>query len=222
MQKAWKQAGLVIAFGLLARPVCAGVTLMPEKPAAIEYDPKTGFPDHNGAFSAMVIVIPQPQLAEFDKADGGARQISRVSRAEVGAQLAIKLVFTGLTADSNGNGEVTYDLKVLTPDGQVYAGSDYSRLAAVRGPVGDGLRVFDNRTKVVLMSFEPQDKPGIYTIKAVARDEVSERDVPLVTTIELLPAASAQAAPPTVTETPTAAPAPVTAKKSHRKRRARR
>lgn len=220
MQKAWKQAALFIAFGLLARPVCAGVTLMPEKPAAIEYDPKTGFPDHNGAFSAMVIIIPQSQLAEFDKADGGARQISRVSRAEVGAQLAIKLVFTGVSADSNGNGEVTYDLKILTPDGQVYAGSDYSHLAAVRGPVGDGLRVFDNRTKVVLMSFDPQDKPGIYTIKAVARDEVSERDVPLVTTIELLPAALPQAGTPTVTETPAAAP--VTAKKSHRKRRARR
>lgn len=220
MQKAFTTVFLAAAACFLAGPALSGVTLMPEKPAAVEYDPKTGFPDHNGGFSAMVIVIPQQQLVEFDKADGGTRQISRVNRAEPGAQLAIKLVFTGLSADSNGNGEVTYDLKVLTPDGQVYAASDYSHLAAVRGPVGDGRRVFDNRTKVVLMSFEPQDKPGIYTIKAVARDEVSEREVPLVTTIELLPVAATKVEPAPVAEEP--APAPVKAKKTHRKKRARR
>ena len=219
MQKAFTTVLLAVGVCLLAGPCFSGVTLMPETPAVVEYDPKTGFPDHNGDFSAMVIVIPQQQLAEFDKADGGARQISRVNRAEPGAQLAIKLVFTGLSIDSNGNGEVTYDLKVLTPDGQVYAASDYRHLAAVRGPVGDGRRVFDNRTKVVLMSFEPQDKPGVYTIKAVARDEVAEREVPLVTTIELLSAASAKAvASPVVVPV---AP-PVKAKKIHRKKRARR
>lgn len=220
MQKAFTTVLLVAGVCLLARPSFSGVTLMPEKPAAIEYDPKSGFPDHNGSFSAMVIVIPQQQLAEFDKADGGARQISRVNRAEPGAQLAIKLVFTGLSVDSNGNGEVTYDLKVLTPDGQIYAASDYRHLAAVRGPVGDGHRVFDNRTKVVLMSFDPQDKPGIYTIKAVARDEVAEREVPLVTTIELIPPASAKVETPPVAEVPAAVPEK--AKKTHRKKRARR
>ncbi len=210
---------------LLAGAASAGVTLMPDKPAAIEYDPKTGFPDHNGGFSAMVIVIPQQQLGEFEKTDGGSRQISRVSRAEVGAQLAIKLVFTGLDADSNGNGEVTYDLKVLTPDGQIYAGSDYSHLAALRGPVGDGRRVYDNRTKVVLMSFDPQDKPGIYTVKAVARDEVSEREVPLATTIELLPVGAPKVETAPAAETPVvqnSVAAPVTAKKTHRKKRGRR
>ncbi len=203
----------------MAGSAWGGVTLMPEQPGAIEYDPKTGFPDHNGGFSAMVIVIPQQQLSEFDKADGGTRQISRVNRAEPGAQLAIKLVFTGLSADSNGNGEVSYDLKVLTPDGQVYAASDYSHLAAVRGPVGDGRRVFDNRTKVVLMSFEPRDKPGVYTIKAVARDEVAGREVPLATTIELVVPVAEKADVSPMAETPAAVPAK--AAKAHRKKRRR-
>ena len=219
MQKAWKTAAQVVAlgivFGAVTAPAGAGVTLMPEKPGAVEYDPKTGFPDHNGGFSAMVIVIPQSQLTEFDKVDGGARQISRVARAEPGAQLAIKLVFTGLSADSSGTGEVTYDLKVLTPDGQIYAASDYSHLAAVRGPVGDGKRVFDNRTKVVLMSFDPQDKPGIYTIKAVARDEVAHLEVPLTTTIELLPSATAKVEAPV-------ADVPLKTKKTHSRKRRRR
>jgi hypothetical protein len=217
MQKAWKAATLVMAGGLIAGPVCAGVTLLPEKPAAVEYDPKTGFPDHNGAFSAMMIVIPQAQLSEFEKADGGNRQISRVSRAETGAQLAIKLVFTGLSADAAGKGEVTYDLKVLSPDGQVYGASDYSHLAALRGPIGDGKRVFDNRTKVVLMSFDPQDKPGIYTIKAVVRDEVARLEVPLVATVEFAAPTVAAVAPEKAT-----APKATSSKKKSRHKRSRR
>ena len=168
--------GLALAAGM----VSAGTA------TTTQYTPQQGFPNHDGDFSAMLIVIPQAELTEFDKPGGGNRQLNRVSRAEVGAVLAIKLVFTGLAADANGNGEVTYDLQVLGPDAKVYADSDYKTLAAVRGPVGDGKSVFDNRTKVVMLQFEPQDAPGVYTIKAVAHDEVSERKVPLETQVELI------------------------------------
>ena len=206
MRKALTVVVATIGLGLPMSPLCAA-----PPPAVVEYDPATGFPDHNGRFSAMIIIIPQAQLTGFDSADGASRQISRVNRAEPGAQLAIKLVFTGLSADSNGNGEVTYDLKVLAPDGQVYAASDYKHLAALRGPISDGRRVYDNRTKVVLMRFEPQDMPGIYTVRAVARDEVTESEVPLVTTIELVsPGAAADVAP-------AAAPLPAPAKTPQKK-----
>ncbi|MFT4076117.1 MAG: hypothetical protein QM647_11360 [Asticcacaulis sp.] len=218
MLKTWKIAVLVLGSVMTAVPALAGVSLMQDKPAAIQYDPKSGFPDHNGAFSAMVIVIPQSQLPEFDKTDGSNRHVTRVARAQVGAKMAVKLVFTGLARDVAGNGDVTYDLKVTGPDGLVYGTSDYSHLVAMHGPLGDTKHVFDNRTKVVLMSFDPQDKPGIYTIKAVARDEVAHLEVPLTTTIELLapaaPVAPAAAAATTAPETTVPAK-----KKSRRKAR---
>lgn len=208
-------SGLIaLGLALAAGTVCAGTA------TTTQYTPQQGFPDHDGDFSAMLIVIPQAELTEFDKPGGGNRQLNRVSRAETGAILAIKLVFTGLAADANGNGEVTYDLQVLGPDAKVYADSDYKTLAAVRGPVGDGKSVFDNRTKVVMLQFEPQDAPGVYTIRAVAHDEVSERKVSLETQIELVgKGAPLTVAPVTVPSEANAEEKPAVTKKKVKKKR---
>jgi glucose dehydrogenase len=215
MRKAVISGLIALGLALVAGTVCAGTA------TTTQYTPQQGFPDHDGDFSAMLIIIPQQELAEFDKSGGGNRQLNRVSRAEVGAVLAIKLVFTGLAADANGNGEVTYDLQVLGPDAKVYADSDYKTLAAVRGPVGDGKSVFDNRTKVVMLQFEPHDAPGIYTIKAVAHDEVSERRVPLETQVELIGkgAPVVAAAPATVMPEAAAEEKPAVTKKKVKKKR---
>lgn len=216
MRKALKIVIFVLGSVMTAVPAFAGVSLLQDKPAAIEYDPKTGFPDHNGAFSAMLVVIPEAQLPEFNKTDGGNHHVTRVARAQAGAKMAVKLVFTGLARDVAGNGDVTYDLKVMGPDGLIYGASDYSHLVAMRGPLGDTKHVFDNRTKVVLMSFDPQDKPGVYTIKAVARDEVAHLEVPLTTTVEFIAPAAPAAAAAAITAPETVAPAK---KKSRRKTR---
>ena len=215
MRKAVISGLIALGLALAAGTVCAGTA------TTTQYTPQQGFPDHDGDFSAMLIVIPQAELAEFDKPGGGNRQLNRVSRAETGAILAIKLVFTGLAADANGNGEVTYDLQVLGPDAKVYADSNYKTLAAVRGPVGDGKSVFDNRTKVVMLQFEPQNAPGVYTIKAVAHDEVSERKVSLETQIELVSkgAPAVAAAPVTVPPEATAEEKPAVTKKKGKKKR---
>jgi hypothetical protein len=218
---------IVLASVVAAQSAPLPVKLAPAKPAVVvpqtttttDYNPAQGFPDRNGRFSAMLVVVPQQELTQFAKPSGEGRQLSRVNRAEAGAVLAIKVLYTGLAADKNGNGEVTYDVQVYQPDGTLYAGSDYHHLAGSRGPIGDGQAVYDNREKVVLIQFEPQDKPGIYTIKATARDEVAQLAVPLQTQVELLAASpvSAQSAP-AVTAAPTA-DAPKSKKKHRRKHR---
>lgn len=43
-------AALATTLSLMAGPSFSGVTLMPEKPGAVEYDPKTGFPITMAAF----------------------------------------------------------------------------------------------------------------------------------------------------------------------------
>ena len=207
--------GLMAA--MLALPVWASETtppapqnapppvLVPNSPTTTQYNPAAGFPDHNGPFSAMLIVIPQKELDEFNGPNGGARHLDRVSRATPGALLALKLVFVGIQADWNHAANLTYDLQVLDPDGSLYAGSDYKALDALHGPIGTGQGVFDNRGKIVLIQFEANDKPGIYTIKAVLHDNIARRDIPLQTTVELLPAQ----ATPTVAAAPSAAMQPV-------------
>ncbi len=195
----------------------------PQSPTTTDYDVTKGFPDRNGAFSAMLVVIPKAQMAEFDQ-PGGARHLDRVARAEAGAELAIKVLFTGMQGDWNGLGNVTYDVQILQPDGKVYGNSDYRNIDALHGKVGTGEGVFDNRNKVVMLQFDKTDQPGAYTIKTTVHDRVAQRDVPLQATIELLPPrAAAASAPAAGASTAAAAPdvaTPVKKKsKRHRHRR---
>lgn len=213
--KYWLAAGLLSA--CLATPVWAQT---PAAPSTANYAADQGFPDRNGPFSAMMVIIPEQQLAEFAKPAGSNRSLSRVARAEPGAKLAVKILFTGPAADLNKIGKVTADIMVFAPNGQIYANSDFKELPVWTGQVGDGRGMFDNRDRVPVITFEPGDAPGVYTIRAVVHDRFAMRDIPLQQTVELLApppvTAPAQAAP---AETPKAAPAPAAKKKSRRKRR---
>ncbi len=210
MRYLWLGAVALIVAPAIASAMTTGQTppaqatppvMIPTAPTTTQYDPRMGFPDHNGPLSAMMIIIPQKELDEFNGDNGGTRHLDRVSRAEAGAVLAVKLVFVGIQGDWNGNANLTYDLQVYQPDGQLYANSNYTSLDALHGKIGSGQGVFDNRGKIVLMQFEDQDMPGVYTLKATLHDNIAHRDVPLQTTVELLPKAvggTPQTLPPDV------------------------
>lgn len=161
--------------------------LVANTPTTTQYNPANGFPDHNGALSAMMVVIPRGELQEFEGPAGAGRHLDRVSRAEPGAELAIKIVFVGVTPDWNNNANVTFDLQVLGPDGKIYGHSDYKGMVALKGRVQgkDQTGMYDNR-QVIVMQFEPQDMVGMYKVHAVLHDNVGKLDVPLDAGIELL------------------------------------
>ncbi len=170
----------------------AVVETAPDAPKTTTYDPAAGFPDRNGPLSGMLVVIPKSEMAAFGQP--GTRHLDRVARAEPGADLALKVVFTGPQLDEAGAADVTYDLQVFRPDGKLYGASDYRGLEAVHGKVPAG-GVFDNRSRVVLLSFDPEDPAGTYTVKATLHDTVGKRDLPLMTSIDLIAKASPAPAP---------------------------
>ncbi len=186
----------------------------PDAPKTTTYDPAAGFPEHNGALSGMLVVIPKSEMTAFGQP--GTRHLDRVARAEPGAELALKLVFTGPQADDKGMANVTYDLQVYRPDGNLYGASDYRALEAIHGKAQAG-GVFDNRTKVVLLSFDAEDPAGVYAIKATLHDTVAKLDLPMMTSVELI--AKAPAADPGAPTTDPAAPVPATPKKKYHRRR---
>lgn len=218
----------VAAAGLAAAqtPPATPTVVVPNSPQTTSYDAGAGFPDRNGPFSAMLVVIPETELVQFTKPATANRSLSRVARAEPGAKLAVKVLFTGPAGDLNSVGKVTMDLQILAPDGTIYANSDYKDLPVWLGSIGQGRGVFDNRDRVPILTFEPRDKPGIYTIKATLRDRFSQRDIALQQTVELL---ALQAAAPVVpapvqaaaAEEAPAAKAPVKSKKKSRRKRRR-
>ena len=197
--------------------------LLPQTYNTTNYDPRTGFPDHNGNLSGMLVAIPNAEQSEFGGPSGADRHLDRVARAEAGAVLALKLIFVGVATDWKGNSNVTYDLQITGPDGRIYGTSDYKNLSAIHGPVGPDKGVFDNRDKVVLLQFEPQDPVGSYTIKAVLHDKVSQLDLPLETKVELINKPKAIPAPAAAPVEAAAAAssseaAPTTPTKKHRRK----
>ncbi len=207
-----------------AQQPIAPLTSSDAKPAALvantttttKYDPAKGFADHNGALSAMLVVIPKGELQEFDQPAGAPRHLDRVARAEPGAQLAVKIVFVGVKPDWNGNANVTYDLQVIAPNGSVYDRSEYKNLVALQSRIvtAEDPGMYDNRPKVVFMQFEPQDQVGVYKIRAVLHDNVAKLDVPLEAGVELLKVgavAAVKAAPAPAAPTPLPTQAPISA-----------
>ncbi|ESQ74490.1 hypothetical protein ABAC402_14320 [Asticcacaulis sp. AC402] len=182
----WLAAGSGLAANQAPVPEVGKPTiLLPNTTSTTEYNPSNGFPEQNGPLSGMLIVIPQREVDEFNKPAGAGRHLNRVSRAEPGAVLAIKLVFVGVETDWDNNVDVTYDLSITAPDGRLY-GDEYKAVAGVKGKLGRARGVYDNRNKVVLMQFEDKDVPGVYTIRALLRDKVGGRELPLQTQVELL------------------------------------
>jgi hypothetical protein len=222
-------AGVWMAAGMASAQ--APTVVVPNSTATTSYEADAGFPDRNGPFSAMLVVIPETELVQFSKPATANRSLSRVARAEPGAKLAIKVLFTGPAGDLNAVGKVTMDLKILAPDDTIYANSDYKDLPVWLGTVGQGRGVFDNRDRVPVVTFEPKDKPGVYTIKATLRDRFSQRDIALQQMVELLPmpvavapAVPAPAQAAAAEETPqeaAKASAPVKSKKKSRRKRRR-
>ena len=68
--------------------------------------------------------------------------------------------------------------------------------------------MYDNRPKVVVMQFEPQDQVGVYKIRAVLHDNVAKLDLPLEAGVELLQKGAVVAAKGPPAPQPAVAPAP--------------
>lgn len=190
--------------GLLSQFIFAQAALaqsqtvaVPNSPGAQVVTTDQGFPNKNGPFSALMLVIPAEELIEFDKPSDQGLQLSQVTRAETGAQLAVKIVFMGMGLDAEQKASVVYDLKIIGPDGKIYDESDYHGLTGIKSTIANPTAVFDSGPEVVMLKFEPKDMAGVYTLKATVRDEVSGRSVALSYSLEHINSA----APPTQAKT---------------------
>ena len=147
---------------------------------------KQGFADRDGPFSAMMLFIPHSELPEFDKPSDQGPHITNLRTAKVGDVVAVKIVFDNPQANSDGIIDVTYDVKVTAPNGEVYSGADHQGLEAIRVHVGsDTIGVFDNRAQTLALRLEAKDLPGTYKATAVLHDNIAGRHVPLRAEIEL-------------------------------------
>jgi hypothetical protein len=145
---------------------------------------KHPFPDRDGEFSAMLIVSDEKSLAEYDKPSSEGMQFHAVANAKRGDMLAIKIVFAGMELTDDLITDVTFDLKIIAPDGRPYDDTDLTDMEALKGKVPMRFSIFDNRS-FIKVRFEPQDPSGTYRIVAAIKDNVGRKRVPLTAEVKL-------------------------------------
>lgn len=174
---------MVLALGLGGGAVAAPTPASPPAAAAQAPIELNGFPNRDGPLTAMLLIIPEAELAEFDKPFDQAPRLSLLHSARVGETVALKILFTSPQRDADGMIDLTYDVKIIGPDGMPY-GDEYTGLEAIRHQVRPDGAVFDNVRAILKLSFEPGDARGVYRFVVVLHDNNGDRHIPMTIDLE--------------------------------------
>jgi hypothetical protein len=142
-----------------------------------------GFPSKDGIFSAMLLIIPEAELKEFDKPTTERLKFHKLSKVKRNEAFAIKIGFSGLAQDAEQKSDITFDFKVMRPDGTMIG--EEKNLPALQGKVPNPYYLFDTHAEIVMV-FDDTDKSGKYKIIAEIRDNIGKKRIPLETEIELV------------------------------------
>lgn len=100
-----------------------------------------------------------------------------VDGAERGVPIHTVLIFAGARAGTDGHVHVSYDAKVLKPDGSVYGEfKDIPILKDVPPAPPLALQLASGTLGILI---EPEDPAGTYTVEIVIRDHVRESELKL-------------------------------------------
>ncbi|MDC7685199.1 hypothetical protein PQU92_18100 [Asticcacaulis sp. BYS171W] len=171
---------------LFASALLSAGLVMPALAAEPPASHTKAFPHADGPFSAALVLVSEASLTEFKKPADQGLQLTLVKTAKPGDKIAAKVLFMGFALDE-GFGNVTYDIRVLRPDGQVYgtkSKADHKGLLAFKGATMNSTNIFNNAATLVL-DFETTDPEGIYKIEVVVHDTIGNHHIPLSAEVKL-------------------------------------
>lgn len=145
------------------------------------------FPNADGPFNAMLLMVPEADLAEFKKPSEQGLHLTRIDKVKIGERFAAKIVFMGFALDKS-RADVTYDIRGVRPDGVLMGGKDpmdLKGLNAFQGQAQNAENVFDSNATIVI-EFDAGDPPGVYRFEAVIHDNVGNRHIPLKAEVTLV------------------------------------
>lgn len=141
-------------------------------------------PNHDGQFCAMMAVMIENDMQEFDKAPDEHLRIQSVSKAQRGDTVAVKFLFSGMQLTADLRAHVVYDLKITGPSGVLYEDTDLKNQEAVRRKLLTRFRFYNNDS-TVMIRFEPDDELGRYEFTAELKDLIGNKRIPLKAELQL-------------------------------------
>jgi len=132
----------------------------------------------------MLTLVSEENLKEFEKPSDEGVSLTALSSARPGDHIAVKLTFAGMDLSNDLGANVTYDFKIIAPDGSLYGGVSRTGLTALIGRVPTRFFVFDNNPTPIAV-FAPHSSPGKYTFNAVITDNIGHHTLSLSQEIAL-------------------------------------
>jgi len=145
---------------------------------------RTPWPNQSGEFCAMLTLISEDNLKEFNKPSDQGVYLRELDKAKRGDHIAIKVTFAGIDLADDLSADVTYDLKVIPPDGIPAGALDQTGRVAMRSRVPSRFVVFDN-LNVPVIYFDPDYPLGTYKVVVVVKDNIGHRSLSMSKDIEL-------------------------------------
>lgn len=143
------------------------------------------FPDRDGEFSAKLVLVDFNKLENFGRSMPETLDLMKVTKAKVGDKVAAKIIFTGMQLSDDLMPDVTYDIRMLDPDGKVYDGADLKNREGLKSKTPSRAEVYDTAV-MDGMHFEDKDKPGKYKVEVQIHDNLGKKNVALSGEVELV------------------------------------
>jgi hypothetical protein len=142
------------------------------------------WPNQDGEFRAMLSLVSEDTLDAFEKSYGEGGVLNELSSASPGEHIVVKLTFARMDLSDDLAANVTYDFKILAPDGSVYGGVDHKGLTALNTKVATRFLIYDNNPTPIF-AFDPRSALGVYTIVVTVYDNVGRHTLTLSKQITL-------------------------------------
>jgi hypothetical protein len=124
----------------------------------------------NGFAAQLWITERFDTLRDWGKTEHAVLDATTKVKRNVPVTTAI--IFTNPGLDASGLANVTCDIKVLKPDGSIYAdGKNLPGLIGKPAPGSDRMELADAQMK---LRIEPKDPPGTYTVHVVVHDNIKK------------------------------------------------
>lgn len=140
-----------------------------------------------GEYGAQFELTDKPD--ELFKTWGKRRGGIHISTAEIakrGEPIVGVIIFAGCAKDKNGFCNATAIFQVFKPDGLPYGKEEHAELWIGKPPPIYGqLQLSIGAIGVVI---EPDDPNGVYTVRALLHDKISQAEVELKRTFQVFPA----------------------------------
>lgn len=135
-------------------------------------------------FSAVLLILDDRAMKEFEKPSTQGLHLTAMKTAKRGENVNLVIGFMGIELDNDLQANVTFDFKLIGPDGK-QIGDESKDIPALTMKIDNPLMVFHSLSEVRFI-FDETDKNGVYKVVAVIRDNIGKKTIPLEGSIELI------------------------------------